>query len=179
MPSVSAGAFQFLRHEFTLWDKSMGDPLQSDLADGHNMQKKKIDGQFAPGKYSFPFSFPFATHANLITKPTVAISPFPPLVRGKQGIPYSPLPETAKYIVAKKKTNFASSSVLPSSVDEAPSSSQKPTSSCSPASVMVSQARCSNASPLPQSFMEKGINSGVAYEISVRIVHGRFKTSSR
>jgi hypothetical protein len=35
------------------------------------------------------------------------------------------------------------------------------------------------ASPLPQSFMERGITSHVAYDLSVRIVHGRFRASSR
>ena len=154
---LAEGCRPFLEHEVTIWNKSMGDPLVFSDADAVNSQKKEFDGRFAPGRYTFPFSFSFPSQANdLATTKTVNTS--------------SLVPKTAR---KKKWSSPFTFNMSPSSTDEAVSSSSQIQPSIS------AQNRHSLASPLPQSFMEKGINSNVAYEISVRVVHGRLRANSK
>jgi hypothetical protein len=78
--------------------------------------------------------------------------------------------------VEKKKRISWTSRFTSSSSSTSPYSNIN-TSDRSPISTTFPRARL--ASPLPQSFTEKGLNPSVAYEISVCIVHGRFRASSR
>jgi hypothetical protein len=172
LSSLSEGSVQFLRHEFIFWDKSTCDVLHSGDADANGMEKKQNDGRFVAGQYSFPFSFPFPTEADPITKSSPQS-----ITRSSTSLnDHTPKKEKRKLW----RSRFTSSSVPNSGTGEASSSSQMETSTPSPPSHTLLQARNSFVtSPLPQSFMEKGINLNVGYDISVHIVHGRFKASNR
>ena len=163
----SLSAYPFLKHEFTLWNKSMGDPLLSNDADSISLKKKKFDGRFVQGQYTFPFSFPFPTNANSTTKSIIdgdSISPFPSPA-------HNHMPNISE---KRRRTSCFTSNMSPLS-DTASSSSQI----SSPITSILSPVRHSLTSPLPQSFVEKTIGPTVTYEILVRIVHGRLRTSSR
>jgi hypothetical protein len=149
----------------------MGDPLRSDNRDSNSTRKKKADPRLASGKYTFPFSFPFPTHPDQITNSSAL---------------------NTNSIGAHTVRNPVSS-VASSTSDDGPKNPQKaprrwirlftstsPTSSSTPSdSSLVSEPHRSSVSPMPQTFMEKDIDPNVAYDISVRIVHGRFKASSK
>ena len=175
MSSVSE--VEFLRHETTLWDKPMGVPLHSD-SDLNPTQNKKFDGRFTQGKYTFPFSFPFPSHPNTIPKPeppcTNFISPF--------DVGQSPTSAPRERIHRKEKealrpSDSKSSNVSPQT-DLLSPQMQTP-SSPSSSTTMSPSAHQGLPSPLPQSFLEKGINLNISYEISVRITHGRFRGATR
>jgi hypothetical protein len=174
MSSHSGGSHQFLSREFTLWDKSVDDPLQSDNAESSSTPKKKNDGRLAPGKYTLPFSFPFPTHPESHGS---SISPFPLHTVGTtpSGVisPPSPLYDNDLKNTEKAQRTwtrrFSSSVVSPSSPTRVQASDHSHIS-------LGSEPRRSSASPMPQTFMEKDINPNVAYVISVRIVHGRFQS---
>jgi hypothetical protein len=176
MSSHSGGSHQFLSREFTLWDKSMGDPLQSDNTDSSSTQKKKNDGRLASGQYTLPFSFPFPTHPDPGSLNTSSISPFPPRTVGTTPSSVVPSPLYNNDLKSTGKAQwtrrFSSSVVSTSSSTRVQASDHSHIS-------LGSEPRRSFASPLPQTFMEKDINPNVAYEISVRIAHGRFKASSK
>ena len=160
----------------------MGDP-DPDPSSSADAQKKKIDGKFVPGRYTFPFSFPFPIQADPTTKSTVnatLISPFRPLSAGgiQSAVSTSCIREPIPTIEGKKKktswTSRFTSNVSPPNTDEKSSSSPP----SSPGSATLPRVRHNLPSQLPQSFVEKGINLDVAYEISARIVHGRLRASS-
>ena len=170
MSSLLTESQLFLGHQLTLWKKSMGDPLffkdsSNEIGSQKEKQKEKGDGRFVPGRYTFLFPFPFPAHADPITissdNPSL-ISPFRPLAH-----------EHVPNVSGKKQETFPFMS--PVGTQQTDSSSTQigssPTSSIPP--------RHSLASPLPQSFIERGIDPNVAYEISVRIVHGRLRASSK
>jgi len=174
----SASEVEFLGHEFILWDKLMGDPVHSDA---NNILKTKFDGRFAPGRYTFPFSFCIPTHPHTITKSAATlgpISPFPPLAVGViQDITPSATLHLQEYGEKKSSTSrFASPAVK---AETELSASQIKNSDRSQPSAILHRGHRSLASPLPQSFMERGMKPSVSYDISVSIIHGRFRASSK
>jgi hypothetical protein len=183
MSSLSEESLQFLAHEYTLWDKSFGDPQQSNSSED---SKKKFDGRFAPGQYIFPFSFPFPDAESKPAGPnTNSISPFPPLavgsIRSPIASPTFPLHKYVEQNVEKMSWDrrvASSGGRSPPGVDQVFTQMQASEHSPSSAS-MPPRVYHSLASPLPQSFMEREVKSHVAYDLSVRIVHGRFRTSSK
>ena len=176
------GFLQFLLSEFTLWDKSMGKPRCSANADA-NATSQKADGRFGPGKYNFHFSFPFPTYANAIKEdptPRASISPFPTIAVGSfrnissfsshvfplNDTPSNPEAEKGSLWVSRPTTSGLPSHTGPEAIASSPASP-------------AGQSHLSLACPLPQSFMEKGVNSNVSYDLLVRIDHGRFRGSSK
>ena len=172
---------KFLLSEFTLWDKSMGSPRHTSDADG-NAGGQRADGRFASGKYDFPFSFPFPTYANAIkggtASNTSSISPVPTIAVGsvRNNSPFStfPLNDTPRNLETQKRTLWVSrptsaGSPSPTDAEATPFSPISPTS----------QTHLSLSCPLPQSFLERGVNSTVFYDLLVRIDHGRFRGSSK
>ena len=174
LSSLTGGSVPFLNHEFTLWDKSMGDPLQSDNTDSNVSQRKKSDTRLTSGQYSFPFSFPFPTYAISSSAPNAnSISPLRPHT----------VSNTVSNISSPSSNNGQKSTEKPqrgwtgrfTSAPDEPSSPMKLQNPGHP----HTQPRHSCASQLPPTFMEKDIDPNVAYDILVRIVHGRFKASSK
>ena len=138
----------------------MGDPLpdQSDNTESNSTQKKKIDTRLASGQHTFPFSFPFPTHADpVVTSPTSDNGP------KNTGQPQR-----------KWTRRFSSAPAESSSSSERPQTSGHP-----PTSLLGSDPSRGSPSTMPQTFMEKDIEPNVAYHISFCIVHGRFKISSK
>lgn len=176
---TSVSEVKFLDHEIILWDKPMGVPHSNP----NPTYIKRYDGRFTPGKYIFPFSFPFPSYPNKMMKslpPDVGlISPFDHAQR--------PTPSPREQIHRKEKealrpSNLTSPGVSPKAKAKSQtdlSSPQMETPSRSPSSTVSPVAHQGLASPLPQSFLEKGINPNVSYGISVRIAHGRFRGASR
>ena len=68
-PAIREYRYLVLKCEFTVWDKSMDDPLHSGNTDG--TQKKKIETRLVAGRHIFPFSFPFPTQTDPITTSSV------------------------------------------------------------------------------------------------------------
>jgi hypothetical protein len=157
----------------------MGDPFQSHNVADPNTPQKKIDLRLASGQYNFPFSFPFPTHADPITGSsesildTNSISPFPLQAVGTAAAsPTPPQHDNGSNITEKSPRRW--SRHFTSAPHESSSSRSQ---TLSP--TLGSAQGPSSASPMPQTFMERGINPIVAYDISVRIAHGRFKPSSK
>ncbi|RXW16782.1 hypothetical protein EST38_g9071 [Candolleomyces aberdarensis] len=57
--AMDTGSVNFLEQNYTVWDRSFGDPR-------HSRPEEKFDGKLE-GDYVFPFSIPFPTHVNLST----------------------------------------------------------------------------------------------------------------
>jgi hypothetical protein len=171
LSSHTGGSLPFLNHEFTLWDKSMADSLHSDA---NVSQKKKSDHRLASGQHNFPFSFPFPTYAvSSSVLNANSISPFRPHTVGNTlSNVASPSSDNSPKYTEKPQTRWTRS--FTSAPDEPPSSTKLQT-----LGHPHTQPRHSCASSIPPTFMEKDIDPNVAYDISVRIVHGRFKASSK
>jgi len=172
LSSHNRGSVPFLNHEFTLWDKSMGDPLQSDNTESNVSQRKKSDTRLASGQYSFPFSFPF---------PTKAVSP--PLLNANSISP-SRRHTIGDNVASSSSENGQNNTEKPQRrwtrrFTSAPSDEPSSPTNLQPPGHPHPKPRHSCASPMPPTFMEKDIDPNVAYDISVRIVHGRFKASSK
>jgi len=152
----------------------MGDPLQSNTTESNVPQKKKNDLRLAPGQYSFPFSFPFPTYADSSSVLNAnSISPFRPhTVSNTISNVASPSSDSGQKNTEKPQRRWTGR--FTSAPDEPPS----PTKLQTPGHP-YSQLRHGCASPMPPTFMEKDIDPNVAYDISVRIIHGRFKASSK
>jgi len=162
LSSHNGGSIPFLNHELTVWDKSMDDPLQSDNTDSNVSQKKKSDPRLASGQYSFPFSFPFPTHAVSVLN---ANSNSPSNVTSSSS-------ENGQNNTEKSQRRWTRRFTAPPDEPSSPTNLQTP-------GHPHPLSRHSCASPMPPTFMEKDIDPNVAYDISVRIVHGRFKASSK
>ncbi len=191
--SLDGGSLQFINHEFTLWDKSFGDPhRQPNMSLSESPSKGNFDGKFI-GKCSLPFSFPFPTHVDLLTKsailPTInSSSPTSPHRYELSPIDMSPpsspdaTPEKAK---GKKKRRSSWTFGFMSGSAEANESSSSCDHQPSKPSYRISHqtanwtALRTTASPIPQTFMERGVTASVGYEISALFVHGRFKSDKR
>jgi len=175
LSSHTGGSIPFLNHEFTLWDKSMGDPLQSNTTESNVPQKKKSDPRLASGQYSFPFSFPFPTYAvSSSVLNANSISPFRPHTVSNTIINIaSPSSDNSQKDTEKPPRRWTGRFTY--ALPDEPPSPTKLQNPCHP----HTQHRHSCASQLPPTFMEKDIDPNVAYNISVRIVHGRFKASSK
>ena len=153
----------------------MGDPLQTDSTDSNVSQKKNSDLRLTSGQYSFPFSFPFPTYAvsSSILNNNL-ISPFRPHTVGNTiSSVASPSADNGQNNTEKPQRRWTHR--FTSATPDEPSS---PTNLQTPGHPHP-QPRHSCASPMPPTFMEKDIDPNVAYDISVRIVHGRFKASSK
>ncbi len=183
--SMEGGSLQFMTHEFTIWKKSFGDPNANDSS-----SKEIFNGKFV-GKYSLPFSFPFPTHVDPSTKSTVVptvgstTQSEQPEANTAASPPSSPSTPNSEDRKGKKKQRFSwplhftspfSSSDASGSVS---SSKRKSTIRSSLQPQTGRSGRRPVASPLPQTFAERGVTAIVAYELSVLFVHGRFRPDSR
>jgi hypothetical protein len=171
-----------MNHEFTLWDKSMGDPVSDNPGpDSNGIQKKRNDGRLPPGLYAFPFSFPFPTLSKSEVLNSSLVSPISPhtadtTLRSTHSPPYDngPGPQNPQNPQKAQGTwirRFASSVVSPSSSRQVQQTSVDHSDTSEPPQSLASQ--------MPQTFMEKDISPNVTYDISVRIIHGRFKASNK
>ena len=80
--ALDGDSLSFLAYEYTLWNRSCGDPRHLDLSRSKEKFSRKLVGM-----YSFPFSFPFPTKVNLLDKnfsDTTAVTPFQDTMRQKQ-----------------------------------------------------------------------------------------------
>jgi len=182
--SMDGGSLQFLTHEFTVWKKSFGDPNASDSS-----SKEKFNGKFV-GKYSLPFSFPFPTHFDLSTK-SIVLPTVGSTTQSEQPEPSTPASPPSPLSSSnsgdgkgKKKQRFSwplhfTSPFGPSDASGIASSSKRLPFRSSLLPHTDRAGRLSVASPLPQTFAERGVTAVVAYEVLVLFVHGRFKPDSR
>ncbi len=167
-----------MNHEFTIWDKTTGDPRQESKGEGSS--KGIYEGKFA-GQHTFPFSFPFPAYVDSTAEPAIlqaedAVAPYPP---PSSPNPLNTLPPPSPRLETEIFHSVSSSDARKSRR----TSANKPGISFFWSSSRPQPSRTENsdttASPIPQTFMEKGITVAVTYEISVIIVHGRFKSDSR
>ncbi|KIM35177.1 hypothetical protein M413DRAFT_368864 [Hebeloma cylindrosporum] len=185
--SLEGGSYNFLDHDIVLWDKSSGDA--------------HFDGKFV-GDYKFPFSFPFPTDVDLANSSAVPASTTSEFATTQP--PSSPTISAAKPKKHSRGWSFASRfNSTPEEPSSSPTSSSekrksKPKSILSPQVLSsfsaistvhdahlqpITRNRDENASaniyPMPQSFLETQVTVNVGYELSVHIVHGRFRPDSR
>jgi hypothetical protein len=125
----------------------------------NGIRKKDID-RLVAGQHMFPFSFPFPTQTDPALDAT-SISPLLP----------RPVSNSAPSPTFDKDTEMSKrkSSRRSTSASDDPSSQESHVLDHPLGSVFM----------MPQTFMEKGIESNVAYDFSVRIVHGILKTTSK
>jgi len=177
-----------MNHEFTIWDKTTGDPRQQSKGEGSS--KGVYEGKF-DGQHTFPFSFPFPAYVDESVENAVAPYPPPSPPNPLHTLPPpSPMPnklETVHSVSSSdaRKSRRTSGNKLGMSFFWSSSRPQSSRTENSTASPIPQSSRTENslagttASPIPQTFMERGITVAVTYEISVVIVHGRFKSDSR
>jgi len=166
-----------MNHEFTIWQRSHGDPRHFHTNEGSS--NGKFDGKFI-GKYTFPFSFPFPSHLNIQKRSTIPpdndlISPFPALAAL---LTPPSLPPPRNLMPPDHETRKPGG--LPwiaGPTSSAPASSSNGTSSRPLPSVRLNID--SIASRIPPSFLEKSIPATIVYEFSVIIAHGRFKADNK
>lgn len=187
--SLDGGSLQFMGHEFTVWDKSFGDPRRQ-LNTSETSSKGKFDGKLV-GRYSLPFSFPFPTHVDLLTKSVILSSigssvhtlPHACEFGATDMFPSSPGTIAEIATMKKKRRSSWTFGFISGSPETNESSSsdrhRRKTSYCASRQPANWTALRTTASPIPQTFMERGNAASVAYEISALFVHGKFKFDSR
>ncbi len=175
-----------MNHEFTIWQRSYGDPRHFNTNEGSS--NGKFDGKVI-GKYSFPVSFPFPSYVDVQKKSAILpdsnpVSPFPTLA----ALPTSPSPPSplrssrprdheAKGPRRLSWISGSTSSAVPSSANRTFSDEKRPFPSVQRRNDRSNIG--SVASRVPQSFLEKGGAATVVYELSAIISHGRFKADSK
>lgn len=174
--SLDGGSLPFLAYEHPLWKKSYGDPRQLDQS---TRTKEKFSGKLI-GKYSFPFSFPFPTEVNLLDK---KVLPDLPNAHGISAFPYSP-------------PGYSSTATLPESKGKRTSASTVTSGSSRPETILKNPPKKSPVHPpvlrqmesinvdgpvpsIPQTFFEKGVSASIVYELSIHLVHGRLKPTTK
>ncbi|KAF8165752.1 hypothetical protein B0H34DRAFT_794105 [Crassisporium funariophilum] len=174
--SFEGGTHTFLDHETILWSKNSTEKQESLTS-----TKSKSDGKLI-GEHHFPFTFPFPANVDLSSCSSIPSE-------WSLGPPASP-PASPTISPSSSKGSSRTWSLglgSPSSPKSPQESShtgqkQKRRQSSLPKGVTAATDEDGTTSivcPCPQSYMEHDAAASVQYELSVHIVHGRFRQDSK